>query len=113
MKFEEIEGKYGGALAEVNVEIAENHLVTIDIGVNTRNSLKLIAKEKQQLILPGMKNFLISSTKYFHSKLPLKNAVIKHCRCLHPQNRKQPWTIESVKLLTQNLRGYSDIPRYV
>ena len=44
MKLEEIEGKYGGTLVEVNVEIAENHLVTIDIGVNTRNALKLIAK---------------------------------------------------------------------
>ena len=86
MNLKEIEDKYGGALAEVNAEFAENHLITIDIGVNTRNALKLIAMEKQQLILLVMKNFLISSTKYLQSKLPLNNAVIKHCRCLHPQN---------------------------
>ena len=50
-----------------------------------------------------MKDFLMSSTKYLPAKLPLKNAVIKHCRCLNPQNRQHQWTIQSVKLLAEKL----------
>jgi len=103
MKLELIEGKDGGALAEVNVELADNHLDNIDIGVNSRKALKQITTEKHKLILVGMKNFLMSSTKYLPAKLPLKNAVIKHCRCLNPQNRQHQWTIQSVKLLAEKL----------
>ena len=103
MKLELIEGKDGGSLAEVNVELADNHLDNIDIGVNSRKALKQIATEKHKLILLGMKNFLMSSTKYLQAKLPLKNAVIKHCRCLNPQNRQHQWTIQSVKLLAEKL----------
>ena len=109
MKLEVIEGKAGGALVEIDVELVNNHLVDIDIGANTKKALKVIATEKHKMILLGMKNFLMSSTKYLQSRLPLNNSVIQHCRCLHPQNRQHQWTVNSVKILAEKLPGCLNI----
>jgi len=51
----------------------------------------------------------MSATKHLQGKLPLKNSVIKHCQCLNPTNRNQPWTVESVKLLAEKLSRCLDI----
>jgi hypothetical protein len=101
IKLEVIDGKEGEDLTEINVELVDNHLKDVDIGTNAKKAMKLIQTEKHKLILLGMKSFLLSSTKYLQSKLPLKNTVIKHCRCLNPQNRLHHWTVASVKLLAQ------------
>src|SRR6266516_2553373 len=56
-----------------------------------------------------MKNFLMSATKYLQSRLPLNNSIIKHCRCLYPQNRQHQWTVNSVKILAEKLPGCLNI----
>src|SRR6266516_1593210 len=109
MKLEVIEGKAGEGLVGRDVELVTNHLVDIDIGVNIKKALKGIATEKYKMILLAMKNFLMSATKYLQSRLPLNNSVIKHCRCLHPQNRQHQWTINSVKILAEKLPGCLNI----
>jgi len=87
----------------IDFEFATNQLVEIDIGPNTKKAFKGVATEKHKMILLGMKNFFMSSTKYLQSRLPLNNSVTKHRRCLHPQNRQHQWTINSVKLLAEKL----------
>jgi len=79
LKLEVIEGKAGEGLVEIDVELAPNLLVEIDIGTHTKNALKGVAAEKHKMILLGMKNFFMSSTKYLQSRSPLNNSFTKHC----------------------------------
>ena len=83
-------------LIEVDVSDKRKHLAKVQVGAKATSEMKsLDALEKKKAIASTI-TFLEECTQYLLTNLPLEDKVIKNAKCLHPENRHNKSSLNSI-----------------
>ena len=104
MKAEAVNKKTGKELLKIGVKKKENQLAdeNIVVGEKSERLLKKLSPYEEKREGAKMEEFFIAVICYFQKKLPLGDKLLLSAGCLHPDNRKNEYTVKNIEYLAKS-----------